>query len=311
MSSGSPQRTWLNSAWRSAWSSPPTTATSTRTPQRATRRWPSTTSTSSPPNSPRRSPTLRSYATVALFSEAEWIGNINIVRPEVRPFDDGDLATLQAFADQASLAVSNARLFNDLDAALERQTAMTDVLDAVSTARLDLQPVFDVIANHADRLAEGSGAVVALRDGDEFVIAAVAGPSPIDPDVSRYPLDETTVTGAAIVRGELIHVTDRVTEGFAYPNSPAHVHGHRSGLVVPMMREGAALGAIVFTRETPGGLSDETIELLEAFTDQATIAVNNARLLREIEERNTDLSESLELQTATSEVLQADQRQSR
>ncbi len=247
-------------------------------------------------------PNSRSYATVALFSEAEWIGNINIVRPEVRPFDDGDLATLQAFADQASLAVSNARLFNDLDAALERQTAMTDVLDAVSTARLDLQPVFDVIANHADRLAEGSGAVVALRDGDEFVIAAVAGPSPIDPDVSRYPLDETTVTGAAIVRGELIHVTDRVTEGFAYPNSPAHVHGHRSGLVVPMMREGAALGAIVFTRETPGGLSDETIELLEAFTDQATIAVNNARLLREIEERNTELSESLELQTATSEV---------
>ena len=251
-------------------------------------------------------PNSRSYATVALFSEAEWIGNINILRPEVRPFDDAELAILQAFADQASLAVSNARLFNDLDAALERQTAMTEVLDAVSQARLDLQPVFASIAHHADRLADGTGAVIALREDREFVIAAVAGPSPIDRDQTRYPLDDTTATGDVILRGELLHITEW-TEDWAranYPNTPALAHGHQSALAIPMMREGKALGAIVFTREAPGGYSDKTIELLESFADQATIAVNNARLLREIEERNTDLSESLELQTATSEVLQ-------
>ena len=258
------------------------------------------------PELAERFPNSRSYATVALFSEAEWIGNINIVRPEVRPFDDAELAILQAFADQASLAVSNARLFNDLDAALERQTAMTEVLDAVSQARLDLQPVFASIAHHADRLADGTGAVIALREDREFVIAAVAGPSPIDRDQMRYPLDDTTATGDVILRGELIHITEW-TEDWAranYPNTPALTHGHQSALAIPMIREGKALGAIVFTREAPGGYSDDTIELLESFADQATIAVNNARLLREIEERNTDLSESLELQTATSEVLQ-------
>jgi len=248
---------------------------------------------------------VQSLVTIPLFHEETWIGNINLGRREVRPFDEKQARILQAFADQASIAVANARLFNDLDAALERQTAMTDVLDAVSTARLDLQPVFETIAHHADRLADGTGAVVTLRDGNEFIVAAVAGPSPADPDLTRYPLDETTLTGAAITRGEVMHVTEW-TEEWAlanYPNSPALAHGHQSGLVVPMMREGQALGAIVFTREAGGGYSDETIALLESFADQATIAVNNARLLREIEDRNTDLSESLELQTATSDVL--------
>ncbi len=241
-----------------------------------------------------------------LLLDDEWIGNLNLARDEVRPFDPKVAPIMQAFADQAAIAVANAKLFNDLDAALERQTAMTDVLDAVSQARLDLQPVFASIAHHADRLADGTGAVIALREDREFVIAAVAGPSPIDRDQTRYPLDDTTATGDVILRGELLHITEW-TEDWAranYPNTPALTHGHQSALAIPMMREGKALGAIVFTREAPGGYSDDTIELLESFADQATIAVNNARLLREIEERNTDLSESLELQTATSEVLQ-------
>jgi GAF domain-containing protein/ActR/RegA family two-component response regulator len=253
----------------------------------------------------RELPDLHSFASVALTLDGEWIGSLNLTRTEVRPFDPKVAPIMQAFADQAAIAVANAQLFNDLDAALERQTAMTDVLDAVSQARLDLQPVFASIAHHADRLADGTGAVVTLRDGHEFFIAAVAGPSPADTGVTRYPLDGTTVTGAAIERGELIHITEWTNEWALanYPNSPALAHGHQSGLVVPMMREGQALGAITFTREAPGGYRDETIALLESFADQATIAVNNARLLREIEERNTDLSESLELQTATSEVL--------
>ena len=248
---------------------------------------------------------VRSMVAIPLVEHGDVIGLINVGRREIRPFDEKQATILQAFADQAAIAVANAKLFNDLDAALERQTAMTDVLDAVSTARLDLQPVFDTIAHHADRLADGTGAVIALRDGDEFFIAAVAGPSPVDAAPTRYPLDGTTVTGDAIIRGEVTHITGWTSEWTLanYPNSPALVHGHQSGLVVPMMREGAALGAIVFTRENPGGYTDETIALLESFADQATIAVNNARLLQEIEERNADLSESLELQTATSDVL--------
>ena len=232
---------------------------------------------------------VRSHAISFLTHQGDVVGSLHMYRHEVNPFSEAELQRHAAFAAQASLAISNAKLFNDLDAALERQPAMTDVLDAVSTARLDLQPVFETIAHHADRLAEGMGAVVAMRDGDELIVTAVAGPSPIDPGLVRFPLDESTGMGAAIVRGEVLHMPDRTSEVLAeYPNSPAHLHGHRSALVVPMLREGVALGSIGFTREAPGGYSDETIALLRSFADQATIAVNNARLLREIEERNTE-----------------------
>ena len=111
---------------------------------------------------------MQSLVTIPLFHEDTWIGNINLGRREVRPFDQKQATILQAFADQAAIAVTNAKLFNDLDAALERQTAMTEVLDAVSQARLDLQPVFDVVAHHADRLCQGTGAVVLVRDGDDL-----------------------------------------------------------------------------------------------------------------------------------------------
>jgi GAF domain-containing protein len=251
-------------------------------------------------------PNSRSYATVALFSEAEWIGNINILRPEVRPFDDAELTVLQAFADQASLAVSNARLFNELDAALERQTAMTDVLEAVSTARLDLQPVFDRIAVHAHRLAHEGFSVVQIVDGDETVIVGTDGYGTdwiADASVRRR-IDRNSTTGFVIDSGEPLHIrhSSEVTERF--PGSRLIDTGLESWLILPMKRDGDVIGAIGVARPEPGGYDDAEIALLRAFTDQAAIAVDNARLLREIEARNHELSESLELQTASSEVLQ-------
>jgi signal transduction histidine kinase/CheY-like chemotaxis protein/putative methionine-R-sulfoxide reductase with GAF domain len=251
---------------------------------------------------------VRSFATIPLFHDDEWIGNINLGRRTVRPYDRQVGVVLQTFADQAAIAVANARLFNDLDAALERQTAMTDVLDAVSTARLDLQPVFDVVAHHADRLCEGTGAMVLVRDGDDLRLSAIAGPTPVNPDRvgSRVvPIDETSMTGAAVLRGETIHIRDWDDESSAiYADSPGRRMGHQSALSVPMMRGGVAIGAVGFTREAPGGYTSDEIALLETFADQAAIAVDNSRLLREIEARNSDLIESLELQTATSEVLE-------
>jgi GAF domain-containing protein/DNA-binding response OmpR family regulator len=250
---------------------------------------------------------VRSFATIPLLRDGEWIGNINVGRFEVRPFDKKQAAILQAFADQAAIAVENARLFNDLDAALERQTAMTDVLDAVSQARLDLQPVFDKVAEHADRLCDGSGALVVVRDGDELILSAIAGPIPIEPDRvggRAVRVDDTSISGAAVLRGETIHIRDWESEAAArFAGSPARRMG-ASALSVPMKRGGEVIGAIGFTRKAAGGYTDDEIALLEAFTDQAAIAVENARLLREIEERNHDLSESLELQTATSEILE-------
>ena len=250
---------------------------------------------------------VQSLVTIPLFHEDTWIGNINLGRRAVRPFDQKQATILQAFADQAAIAVANAKLFNDLDAALERQTAMTEVLDAVSQARLDLQPVFDKVAEHADRLCDGSGALVVVRDGDDLILSAIAGPIPIEPERvggRAVAVDDTSISGAAVLRGETIHIRDWENESAArFADSPARRMG-ASALSVPMKRGGEVIGAIGFTRVAAGGYADDEIALLEAFTDQAAIAVENARLLREIEQRNTELSESLELQTATSEILE-------
>jgi GAF domain-containing protein/CheY-like chemotaxis protein len=251
---------------------------------------------------------VRSLVTIPMFHDETWIGSINLGRRQTRPFDQKQALILQAFADQAAIAVANAKLFNDLDAALERQTAMTEVLDAVSQARLDLQPVFDKVAEHADRLCRGTGAMVLVRAGDDLLLSAVAGPAPVDADRvgnGVVPIDELSITGAAVLRGELVHVRDWDSEDAAtYATSPARTMGHQSALAVPMMRGGVAIGTIGFTRAEPGGYTHDEIALLETFADQAAIAVDNARLLREIEQRNSELSESLELQTATSEILQ-------
>ena len=254
---------------------------------------------------------VRSFVTIPLFHDGEWIGNINVGRNEVRPFDEGSAAILQAFADQAALAVANAQLFNDLDAALERQTAMTDVLDAVSTAREDLQPVFEAVAHHAARLCDNVGAALLVREGDALIAAARSGVSLGTQDTSlgyflgiKVPIDADVPTAEAARTGAAVHIRDwdEVPE-HRFPTSDMRSWGRRTTLSLPLMRNKIAVGVINFSRDEPGGYADDEMALLRAFADQAAIAVDNARLLREIEERNTDLSESLELQTATSEAL--------
>jgi signal transduction histidine kinase/DNA-binding response OmpR family regulator/putative methionine-R-sulfoxide reductase with GAF domain len=252
---------------------------------------------------------LHSIAVIPLLLDGNWIGNITVGRFEVRPFDTKHSAILQAFANQAAIAVENARLFNDLDEALERQTAMTDVLDAVSTSRLDLQPVYDAVVHHANRLAGGSGATIVVRDGDELVEVASALGATLPDDLiapgSRIPIDDSSPLGHAALTGEVLHVRDwtAVPDDF-YPNSIARRRGQRSSLVVPMLRNGIPVGVVGFAGDGVGGFADAQIALLQTFANQAAIAVDNSRLLREIEARNADLAESLELQTATSEVLQ-------
>ncbi len=246
--------------------------------------------------------------TLPLFNEGQWIGNINLGRFEVRPFDQKQASILQAFADQAAIAVANAKLFNDLDAALERQTAMTDVLDAVSTSRLDLQPVFDTVVHHANRLCSGTGATIMVRDGDELQAVAQSGRAHTEEALERLlalrlRIDADSTAGHAALTAEIQHVTDVDTDGARYRNLPMRNTGAKSGLVVPIVRNGDVLGVLAFARQEVGGYSDAEISLLSAFADQAAIAIDNARLLQEIEERNADLSESLELQTATSDVL--------
>ncbi len=247
---------------------------------------------------------VRSFLAVGLRIDGKLYGLLGVNRHEVRPFDEREARIVNAFGEQAAIAIGNAKLFNDLDESLARQRAMTDVLDAVSTSRLDLTPVYDAVVRHADRLGGGTGALIVVRDGDELVAVAQAGPA--DRAIGdRFAVDDSSPLGHAAMTGETIHVRDwSAVPADVYPNSLARGAGRSSSLVVPMVRNGVTVGVVGFAGNRAGGFSDDQVSLLQTFAGQAAIAVDNARLLREIEQRNNELAESLELQTATGQILQ-------
>ncbi len=248
---------------------------------------------------------IRSGMMVSLVHKGQALGILLLGRSEVRPFGPGHVAVLKRFAEQASIAVANARLFNDLDDALDRQTAMTDVLDVVSTTRLNLQPVFDIVVHHAGRLCPGNVATIAVRNGGDLQTVAVSPPDTGSDLIGTVrPVDETSAQGRAAASGEPVHVRD--WDGGAsddYGQSTACRVGYRSSLYVPMLRGDIAVGILGFSKPEPGGYPEREIELLQAFANQAAIAVDNARLLAEIEQRNNDLDEALERQKALTDVL--------
>ena len=250
----------------------------------------------------------RSTMVVPLMRQGKHLGNFHLARREVRPFTPAQAPILQAFADQAVIAVANAGLFNDLAESLARQEAMTELLDAVSTARTDLKPVFDVLARQADRLCGGTGAIVTMRRGDDLVAVARAGYDPAKlavAELAPMPIDDSTMFGASARRREILHIRDWDDEGAdRYPDAPSRRGGAKSALAIPMVRDDVAVGVVGFSRVLPGGYTDAEVSLLKTFVDQAAVAVDNARLLREIEQRNSELADSLELQTATGEILQ-------
>ena len=248
----------------------------------------------------------RSQMIVPLVGRGRHLGNFHLGRREVRPFTSAQATILQAFADQAVIAVTNAGLFNDLAESLARQEAMTELLDAVSTARTDLTPVFDALARQADRLCGGTGALVAMRHGDGLTIMASAGYQAAAYRESEVmPIDDSTMFGASARHREIIHIGNWDDEpADRYPDAPSRRFGAKSALTIPMVRDDVALGVVAFSRLTPGGYSDAEVSLLKTFVDQAAGAVDNARLLLEIEKRNSELAESLELQTATSAILE-------
>ena len=246
---------------------------------------------------------VRSHMSVPLVCDGSYAGHMTLYRSTLRPFDDGQWNALQAFAEQAAIAISNANLFNDLDEALARQKAMTDVLDTVSTARIDLQPVYDAVMRHADRLCGDQGCLISVVEGDQ--IRTVAGSGHLAKTVGRVvPIDRSTTTGTIVVTRSPLHIKD-ITEldDDTLTNSRVKTDPQRSAFGVPMLRNGEVIGTMSFSRMAPGGYSETEIGLLQTFANQAAIAVDNARLLREIEARNSELAESLELQTATSDIL--------
>ena len=235
------------------------------------------------------------------------IGVIGVSRAEVGAFPASQVALLQAFADQAVIAIENARLFNETKEALEQQTATSEILGVISSSLIDTQPVFDTIARNALRLCEGSSAIVSRYDGELMHLAAHAHVTSegVDHIVRTFPMrpSRTSMHGRAVLEGTVVHVRD-VRADLEYDQRNSQALQNRSSLAVPMLRAGRPVGAIAIGRFEVRPFSEQQIALLQTFADQAVIAIENVRLFTELQTSNRGLTTALDHQTATSEILQ-------
>jgi PAS domain S-box-containing protein len=257
---------------------------------------------------------FRTILCVPLMREGTAIGTINLRRTEIHPFMARHVSLLQTFADQAVIAVENVRLFTEvqernreLTESLEQQTATADILRAISSSPTDVQPVFDIIGARAEQLCDAAISMVSRFDGELIHLVALHGVTGPGAEVVRdaFPMrpDEETLSARAVRSRAVAHLADVLTDPLYAQKGAARASGYRASLAVPMIREDQVIGVIFVARTRPGLFSDNQVELLKTFADQAVIAVENVRLFTELGERNRDLTDALEQQTATSEVL--------
>ena len=251
----------------------------------------------------------RTVLAIPMLRADEFLGVITIFRLEVRPFTDGQIALMETFADQAAIAIENARLLTELQSknaslteALEQQTATAEILRVISSSPTNIQPVLDVVAENAARLCEATDAAIFRFEDDLIQTVAVHGPIGISIDV--IPATRDTVIGRAILDRQTLHIHDLAAIPTSeLPAGPARQRGFRTMLATPLLREGAAIGGIVIRRTEVRPFSERQSELLKTFADQAVIAIENVRLFTALEARNGELRVALEQQTATSELL--------
>src|SRR5262249_51855060 len=257
---------------------------------------------------------VRSLITVPMLRDGAAVGAIGVYRREPGRFSDAEVALLQTFADQAVIAIENVRLFKELEArnydltrALDQQTASSDILRAISASPVDVQPVFEAIARNSVRLCNGVMGAVFRFDGEFMHVGALHGFSDEGEEETRraFPTrpERRMLAARAVLSRAIVHVPDVMADPEFDYGALAATAEWRSLLVVPMLRGGEVLGTVGVARAETGPFRDQEIELLQTFADQAVIAIENARLLTELQVRNRDLTEALEQQTATAEVL--------
>ena len=260
----------------------------------------------------------RSTVAVPMLKDSELVGAIIIYRQEVKAFTDKQIELVQNFASQAVIAIENTRLLNelrertdDLTEALEQQTATSDVLRVISSSPTNVQPVFDAIAESAVRLCDGQFSFVVRFDGKVMDFASCCGLSAegLDAFHSILPMaaSEHTAAGRAIVRRAVVAISDVETD----PSYGAQAQGlakavtYRSIAAVPLLNEGNPIGAIAVARANAGSFPKRQIVLLQAFADQAVIAIANVRLFDEVQARTRELAKSLDdLRTTQDRLVQ-------
>ncbi|MGE5268520.1 MAG: GAF domain-containing protein [Thiohalocapsa sp.] len=256
---------------------------------------------------------FRSMLVVGLRREEALLGTLTVFRQEVRPFSDKNIALLQNFAAQAVIAMENARLITEtrersreLQQSLEYQTATSDVLKVITRSNFDLQPVLDFVVETACRLCGVEQGIVYRLEGGTYRWAAGYG---LDPD---YEANERrlaispgrdTLVGRTAEEGRVVHILDAWSDPLYAPKADLRMSRVHTLLGVPLLREGVVVGVITLGKEQVAVFSQQEIELVSTFADQAVIAIENVRLFDELRERTRDLQESLEIQTAISDVL--------